>query len=194
MKSINSINTFLNNNKTAYPNRIKIKNNCFTGNNVATNSQLSITSTTQIFNWTISQTGSSVKILNNYTSALNSNVGTLDYNNIPTNYCLYCGQSSSQTIDFNQTIKVPTIQNYTLSFWLNCRVGLYSNLQSFTILINSVQIFTPITFTTGTTSNPWTYFSYTFTPTTTGNQTLTLRFSCSGSTDSAMMVSCINLV
>jgi len=145
MNSMSSICSIANTPPQA-PVFVTVNNPNFTSPVVADGSQLGITSTTQVTNWTISDintTNSSLRILNNLSLSDNASPyaydasanGTTGF--IKTVFFVTQSVSPTKTTTLYQTITIPSDGTYKISVCIAPRKTLYNSAQYFGITFNN---------------------------------------------------------
>ena len=99
--------------------------------------------------------------------------------------------AANTSVSFTQSCPFP-IGTYSISIWVVPRKTYYNSSMSFVIKINGQNVFTPITFTSGGATTPYTHFTGSFTESVGAYHDVVLYFSNTASNDSTMMIS--NLV
>lgn len=172
---------------------ITISNNNFTSPTVSDGGQTTISSTSGITDWLFNSVSSiNVRILNNLSTS--DNAAPPNWNTVPVKTVLYVCQYGIITTDLTQTINIPSVKSYTVSVWVNHRKQFYNANQNFRILVDDVQVVSPVSFSTGATTTNWAKYSGTYTPTTAGNKVMKLRWDCtSASVDTTIMITQITM-
>lgn len=172
---------------------ITISNNNFTSPTVSDGGQTTISSTSGITDWLFNSVSSiNVRILNNLSTS--DNASPPNWNTVPVKTVLYVCQYGIITTDLTQTINIPSVKSYTVSVWVNHRKQFYNANQNFRILVDDVQVVSPVSFSTGATTTNWAKYSGTYTPTTAGNKVMKLRWDCtSASVDTTIMITQITM-
>jgi len=99
--------------------------------------------------------------------------------------------AGNTSVSFTQSCPFP-IGTYSISVWAIPRKTYYNSSMSFVIKINGQNVFTPVTFTTGTTTTPFTHFTGTYTETVGAYHDVVLYWANTASNDSTILIS--NLV
>ncbi len=172
---------------------ITISNNNFTSPTVSDGGQTTISSTSGVSDWLFNSVSSiNVRILNNLSTS--DNAAPPNWNTVPVKTVLYVCQYGIITTDLTQTINIPSVKSYTVSVWVNHRKQFYNANQNFRILVDDVQVVSPVSFSTGATTTNWAKYSGTYTPTTAGNKVMKLRWDCtSASVDTTIMITQITM-
>lgn len=172
---------------------ITISNNNFTSPTVSDGGQTTISSTSGVTDWLFNSVSSiNVRMLNNLSTS--DNAAPPNWNTVPVKTVLYVCQYGIITTDLTQTINIPSVKSYTVSVWVNHRKQFYNANQNFRILVDDVQVVSPVSFSTGATTTNWAKYSGTYTPTTAGNKVMKLRWDCtSASVDTTIMITQITM-
>jgi len=141
--------------------------------------------------WTTSGDTSNTWTTNNNTTNIYGTLASISPQY--TTYEIYCQLSLTVNapISFTQSCPMP-IGTYSISIWVAKRRTYYHTSMSFVIKINGQNVFTPVTFTDGTATTPFTQFTGTYTETTGAYRDVVLYWINTASNDSTMLIS--NLV
>lgn len=145
---------------------------------------LTVTAKNSIPNWVFDNMPYETRILNNSPQY----AGPPNWNNVPVKTALCVIQGSNTPINLSQTINMSSIKTYNVSLWAVNQAGIYNMEQKFRLFIDGVQVIGPISFPDGSTTRNWAKFTGTYTPSTTGNKVVTLRWNYTLSTTTSMIV------
>ena len=170
---------------------VPITNNLFNANPVPANNQIAISSTTVPNGWVWNSLPSGGRIFNGYTGTDNA----APYGSYPSisSYVVWAQQTSPATNTLSQTVTFSQTGNYLVSLYAAPRRTYYNAAQSVSVLIGGTTVVSGIQFTTAGTTTPFQYFSGTYSCTTTGTKTLTIQWTQTSSTDSAIMLTGIQI-
>lgn len=201
MNSLLSINSFYNKpNKHVYT-YLSVLNGNFTSPTVASGGQTSLTTTTQLTSWSMDNLGSNVRILNNL---LNDNASPYSYNatlldGTSEKTVLFIAQANgAQTTNISQNISFSNTNTYTISFWAAPRKVYYNSSQSLSLYVNGVLMtlngsLSNVTFTSGTSTQPFVNYTTSFTPSTAGTYSIDFRWTATQTVDSTIMLTGIQI-